>query len=188
VFQPFSDYACYTNLSVEPPPNVQSDGESMQTSSQGDTSEEYALPGLPIVQGAASLSHTASVQPFTPIKTLGEGAFSTVWLCDWHRPLPPNAPLSTMQSVVGIRPEYKNMRLVAVKRMKKKWTGSWEECRKLKELEVCVHPLFSECRSLNFLVPTSLGRKTRYCWQYPLIQMSFPCTIHFFSQRPRSSA
>ena len=30
------------------------------------------------------------------------------------------------------------MRLVAVKRMKKKWEGGWDECRKLKEIEVCI--------------------------------------------------
>jgi hypothetical protein len=41
-----------------------------------------------------------------------------------------------MQFIVGNRPEYANMRLVAVKRMKKKWEGGWDECRKLKELEV----------------------------------------------------
>jgi hypothetical protein len=40
-----------------------------------------------------------------------------------------------MQSVVGSRTEYANMQLVAVKRMKRKWEG-WDECRKLKELEV----------------------------------------------------
>lgn len=44
--------------------------------------------------------------------------------------------MSTMQAVVGARPDYANMRLVAVKRMKKKWEGGWDECRKLKELEV----------------------------------------------------
>jgi hypothetical protein len=44
--------------------------------------------------------------------------------------------MSTMQAVVGARPEYANMRLVAVKRMKKKWEGGWDECRKLNELEV----------------------------------------------------
>jgi hypothetical protein len=44
--------------------------------------------------------------------------------------------MSAMQTVVGARPDYANMHLVAVKRMKKKWEGGWEECRKLKELEV----------------------------------------------------
>jgi hypothetical protein len=31
--------------------------------------------------------------------------------------------MSTMQSVVGSRPEYANTHLVAVKRMKNKWEG-----------------------------------------------------------------
>jgi meiosis induction protein kinase IME2/SME1 len=56
--------------------------------------------------------------------------------------------MSAMQVVVGTRPEYANMHLVAVKRMKKKWEGGWDECRKLKELEVRASP------SLSRLVPS----------------------------------
>lgn len=41
-----------------------------------------------------------------------------------------------MQCGPGARPEYANKRLVAVKRMKKRWEGGWDECKKLKELEV----------------------------------------------------
>lgn len=53
-----------------------------------------------------------------------------------------------MQCGPGARPEYANKRLVAVKRMKKRWEGGWDECKKLKELEVRsfqqpVHPLYS---------------------------------------------
>jgi len=40
-----------------------------------------------------------------------------------------------MQCGPGARPEYANKRLVAVKRMKKRWEGGWDECKKLKELE-----------------------------------------------------
>jgi meiosis induction protein kinase IME2/SME1 len=83
-----------------------------------------------------SLFLIASVRSFTPIKILGEGAFSKVWLCDWHGPLPPNTPISTMQSVVGTRPEYANMRLVAVKCMTQTWEAGWDVCKRLKELEV----------------------------------------------------
>jgi hypothetical protein len=58
-----------------------------------------------------------------------------------------------MQSIVGARPEYADMRLVAVKRMKKKWEGGWDECKKLKELEVRTRPFagltFSKLRSLT---------------------------------------
>ncbi|KAI0257130.1 kinase-like domain-containing protein [Lactifluus subvellereus] len=79
-------------------------------------------------------AQSSSVRSFTPIKAFGDGSFGTVWLCDWHGPLPPNTPVSAMQSVIGTRPEYANMRLVAVKCMKRKWDG-WDECRKLKELE-----------------------------------------------------
>ncbi|THH34073.1 hypothetical protein EUX98_g101 [Antrodiella citrinella] len=40
-----------------------------------------------------------------------------------------------MQCGAGARPEYANKRLVAVKRMKKRWDGGWDECKRLKELE-----------------------------------------------------
>lgn len=41
-----------------------------------------------------------------------------------------------MQSGAGARPEYANKTLVALKRMKKRWEGGWDECKRLKELEV----------------------------------------------------
>ncbi|KAI9512554.1 Pkinase-domain-containing protein [Russula earlei] len=80
-------------------------------------------------------AQSSSVRSFTPIKTLGDGNFATVWLCDWHWPLFPNTPISAMQSNVGTRSHYAGKRLVAVKHMKKKWELGWEECRKLKELD-----------------------------------------------------
>ena len=78
----------------------------------------------------------ASTRSYTPLKVVGDGSFGTVWLCDWHGTLPPNTPLSAMQCGPGARPEYASKRLVAVKRMKKRWEGGWDECKKLKELEV----------------------------------------------------
>ena len=77
-----------------------------------------------------------STRSYTPLKLVGDGSFGTVWLCDWHGTLPPNTPLSAMQCGRGARPEYAGKRLVAVKRMKKQWEGGWDECKKLKELEV----------------------------------------------------
>lgn len=44
-----------------------------------------------------------------------------------------------MQCGAGARPEWAGKRLVAVKRMKKRWEGGWDECKKLKELEVRSH-------------------------------------------------
>ncbi|KAF5374752.1 hypothetical protein D9758_000292 [Tetrapyrgos nigripes] len=85
-----------------------------------------------LVVGDAASSSTRS---YTPLKVLGDGSFGTVWLCDWHGTLPPNTPLSPMQCGAGARPEWVGKRLVAVKRMKKKWEGGWDECRRLKELE-----------------------------------------------------
>jgi hypothetical protein len=80
--------------------------------------------------------YTGSKRSYTPLKVLGDGSFGTVWLCDWHGTLPPNTPLSPMQCGSRAKPEWKGKRLVAVKRMKKKWEGGWDECKKLKELEV----------------------------------------------------
>jgi hypothetical protein len=47
-----------------------------------------------------------------------------------------------MQCGAGARPEWVGKRLVAVKRMKRKWEGGWDECKKLKELEVRSNPVF----------------------------------------------
>jgi len=41
-----------------------------------------------------------------------------------------------MQCGAGARPDWAGKRLVAVKKMKKKWEGGWDECQKLKEIEV----------------------------------------------------
>jgi meiosis induction protein kinase IME2/SME1 len=77
-----------------------------------------------------------STRSYTELKSLGDGSFGTVWLCDWHGTLPPNTPLSPMQCGAGAKPEWAGKRLVAVKRMRKKWEGGWDECQRLKELEV----------------------------------------------------
>ena len=50
-----------------------------------------------------------------------------------------------MQCGAGARPEWAGKRLVAVKRMKKKWEGGWDECLKLRELEVRFIPSFHTC-------------------------------------------
>ena len=76
-----------------------------------------------------TLLSEGSVRSWTPIKILGDGSFGTVWLCDWHSP--PNTPLPVIT-----RPEWAKKRLVAVKRMKRSWEAGWDECRKLKEIEV----------------------------------------------------
>ena len=94
---------------------------------------QFISPGL---SWNLSLPSLGSTRSYTPLKVLGDGSFGTVWLCDWHGTLPPNTPLSPMQCGAGARPEWAGKRLVAVKRMKKEWRGGWDECQKLKELEV----------------------------------------------------
>ncbi|KAJ2920205.1 hypothetical protein MD484_g232, partial [Candolleomyces efflorescens] len=108
-----------------------------------------------LVVGDAQSSSTRS---YTPIKVLGDGSFGTVLLCDWHGTLPPNTPLSPMQCGQGARPEWAGKRLVAVKRMKKRWEGGWDECSRLKELEsLRAIPFHENIIPLYdfFLLPTS---------------------------------
>jgi hypothetical protein len=104
----------------------------------------HLLLGLIFGAQLLSVSHlaqsaylcSASTRSWTPLKVVGDGSFGTVWLCDWHGTLPPNTPLSPMQCGAGARAEWSGKTLVAVKRMKKRWEGGWDECRRLKELEV----------------------------------------------------
>ncbi|KAF7306918.1 hypothetical protein MIND_00484300 [Mycena indigotica] len=98
------------------------------------------IVGIPAVhiennQLVVGSSQSHSTRSYTELKSLGDGSFGTVWLCDWHGTLPPNTPLSPMQCGAGAKPEWSGKRLVAVKRMRKKWEGGWEECQRLKELE-----------------------------------------------------
>ncbi|KZW02204.1 Pkinase-domain-containing protein [Exidia glandulosa HHB12029] len=90
------------------------------------------IQGDRVVVGDANSSSTRS---WTQLKIVGDGSFGTVWLCDWHSPLPPGTPLSPMQCGAGARPEWNGKVLVALKRMKKRWEGGWDDCKKLKELE-----------------------------------------------------
>ncbi|KAL4069626.1 kinase-like domain-containing protein [Scleroderma yunnanense] len=117
-----------------------------------ETIHVTGIPAVSIHNGKLIVGDASSSSPrsYTPIKTLGDGSFGTVLLCDWHGALPPCTPLSPMQCGGGARPEWAGKRLVAVKRMKKKWEGGWDECKKLKELESlraipfhpCIIPLY----------------------------------------------
>ncbi|KAI0814983.1 kinase-like domain-containing protein [Irpex lacteus] len=102
--------------------------------------EPVAVLGIPSVtvqdgELVVGDAQSSSTRTYTPLKVVGDGSFGTVWLCDWHGTLPPNTPLSAMQCGAGARPEYAGKRLVAVKRMKRRWEGGWDECKRLKELE-----------------------------------------------------
>lgn len=90
---------------------------------------------------------------------MGDGSFGTVVLADWHSPLPPGVSISPMQLNIkfsatnnGAAP----MRMVAIKRMRKKWTAGWNECAKLKELEslrrIPAHPNIIPLYD-SFLIP-----------------------------------
>jgi hypothetical protein len=79
---------------------------------------------------------TVSERSYTFVKAVGDGSFGQVWLCDWHSPLPPHVRVARMQQGHGARAEWQGKRLVAIKRMKKRWDGGWDECKKHPELEV----------------------------------------------------
>lgn len=112
--------------------------------------QAISFPALLPSHCLSSFSLPGSERSYTPIKVVGDGSFGTVWLADWHSALPPNTPLSPMQCGAGARPEWAGKRLVALKRMKKRWEGGWDECRKLKELEVRWHSFLLEpCLTMN---------------------------------------
>lgn len=77
-----------------------------------------------------------SERSYTFVKAVGDGSFGQVWLCDWHSHLPPHVTLARMQQGQGARAEWQGKHLVAIKRMKKRWEGGWDECKKHPELEV----------------------------------------------------
>ncbi|EUC53713.1 Serine/Threonine kinase catalytic domain protein [Rhizoctonia solani AG-3 Rhs1AP] len=106
--------------------------------SQSQTQTHVAVPGIALSAEGDLLvgdSSTSSPRSWTTLKNVGDGSFGSVWLCDWHSPLPPNTPLSPMQCGPKVRPEWVGRRLVALKRMKRQWEGGWDECRTLKEIE-----------------------------------------------------
>lgn len=96
-----------------------------------------------------------SERSYTPVKGVGDGSFGTVWLCDWHTPLPPSVTLAPMQQGAGAKPEWQGKRLVAIKRMKQRWEGGWDEARRHPELEVgtfCLNYLMSGLAHKRFFV------------------------------------
>ncbi|TDL28428.1 kinase-like protein [Rickenella mellea] len=137
--------------------------QSLRQPTQQSVREPIRVTGIPSVTVEGSkLTHgdseSSSERIYTPIKVVGDGSFGTVWLVDWHGDLPPDTPLSPMQCGAGARPEWSGKRLVALKRMKKRWEGGWDECRKLKELEslraITFHPNIIPLYDF-FLLPTT---------------------------------
>ncbi|CAE6506997.1 unnamed protein product [Rhizoctonia solani] len=115
---------------------------------QSQTHTYVAVPGIALSPEGDRLlvgdSSTSTPRSWTTLKNVGDGSFGSVWLCDWHSPLPPNTPLSPMQCGPKVRPEWVGRRLVALKRMKRQWEGGWDECKTLKEIEslrsIPMHP------------------------------------------------
>ncbi|KAG8907557.1 hypothetical protein FRB99_003716 [Tulasnella sp. 403] len=113
-----------------------------------DARERVTVTGIPsqtIVDGNLVIGHdtSTSVRSYTPLKNVGDGSFGTVVLADWHSPLPPGVSISPMQLNIKVSSSPSApRRMVAIKRMKKKWQNGWAECKQLKELESLrrIHP------------------------------------------------
>ncbi|KAF8600396.1 kinase-like protein [Ceratobasidium sp. AG-I] len=122
-----------------------------------------AVPGVTLAPEGDRLivgdSSTSSQRSWTTLKIVGDGSFGTVWLCDWHSLLPPNTPLSAMQRSPRVRPEWVGCRLVAIKRMRRRWDGGWDECKTLKEITslraISHHPNIIPLYDC-FILPTTL--------------------------------
>ena len=113
----------------------------------------------PLNSHAQRLLLTVSERSYTFVKAVGDGSFGQVWLCDWHSHLPPHVTLARMQQGQGARTEWQGKHLVAIKRMKKRWEGGWDECKKHPELEVSLSPQF-HCRRWH--TPDSRGVSLKY--------------------------
>ncbi|KAG9028665.1 hypothetical protein FRB95_006257 [Tulasnella sp. JGI-2019a] len=138
----------------------------------------HAMPSQTIVDGKLVIGHdtSISVRSYTPLKNVGDGSFGTVVLADWHSPLPPGVAISPMQLNIKSSASSPNgsssspdspappQRLVAIKRMKKRWSQGWSECAKLQELkslrDIAPHPniiplydafLMPDSRELHFV-------------------------------------
>lgn len=70
---------------------------------------------------------------YTFIKNLGTGSFGSVFVADWYSSLPSGALVPAMQHSYT-RPEYLGRRIVAIKRMKRKFQ-TWDDCMLLNELK-----------------------------------------------------
>ncbi|PVF97509.1 Pkinase-domain-containing protein [Serendipita vermifera] len=121
----------------QPQPQTQSSSSSRPQKQDKDRISVLAIPSRTIVDAQVVYGDASSMseRSYTPVKGVGDGSFGTVWLCDWHTPLPSSIQLAPMQQGAGAKPEWQGKRLVAIKRMKKRWDGGWDDCRKHPELE-----------------------------------------------------
>ncbi|KAG1727016.1 kinase-like domain-containing protein [Suillus lakei] len=119
----------------------------------GGLISSVGIPHVSIHAGNLILgdSTTSSQRSFIIIKNLGEGSFGSVFLCDWHGKLPHEMPPPSAIHINDVaRPEWTGTRLVAVKKLKRRWEHGWDECQYLKELKAlhaltphpCVIPLY----------------------------------------------
>ncbi|KAG1736641.1 kinase-like protein [Suillus paluster] len=146
-----------------------------------DTGGLISVAGIPHVSIDAKNpilgdSTTSSLRSFVVIKNLGEGSFGSVFLCDWHGNLPHEVPPPSAIHVNGAaRGERIGMRLVAVKKLKRRWEDGWDECQRLKELKAlraltphpCVVPLYDvflscETSELYFVFEAMEGNLYRF--------------------------
>ncbi|KAG2338723.1 Pkinase-domain-containing protein [Suillus weaverae] len=172
-------------------PETQNDGQGQEQSGSDlprTTSEKlYATGGLISSVGIPHVSihagnlilgdsTTSSQRSFIVIKNIGEGSFGSVFLCDWHGKLPHEVPPPFAAYIDGVaRSEWTGMRLVAVKKLKRRFEYGWGECQYLKELKalraLTPHPcivrlydvfLSSETSELYFIFEAMEGNLYRF--------------------------
>lgn len=83
-----------------------------------------------------ALRNPSANRDFSIIRELGNGSFGTVCVAEWRSPLPTGTMVPAMQHSYT-RPEYIGKRLVAIKRMKRRF-HSWDDCMRLNELKALV--------------------------------------------------
>lgn len=81
-------------------------------------------------------SRLEAEREYVPIKKLGTGSFGSVFVVDWHSPLPTGTLVPAMQHSYT-RPEYVGKRIVAIKKMKRSYK-TLQDCLSLNELHALI--------------------------------------------------
>ncbi|EJD44274.1 protein kinase, partial [Auricularia subglabra TFB-10046 SS5] len=80
---------------------------------------------------------SGSTRFWTQLRTLGQGAYGVVWQSQWHSPLRLKPEKSSGNDMESRQEQLATP--VAVKRMKRSWTGTLSDCMKVREIESLLH-------------------------------------------------
>lgn len=81
-------------------------------------------------------SRLEAEREYVPIRKSGTGSFSSVFVVDWHSPLPTGTLVPAMQHSYTL-PEYVGKRIVAIKKMKRSYK-TLQDCLSLNELHALI--------------------------------------------------